>query len=52
MRNHEEIGRQVSENVPCDYTVEEDGCRKMARKKPMLVVIYRTKGTEKKGTIE
>jgi hypothetical protein len=32
MRNQEDIGPRVSEIVPCDYTVEEHGCQKMARK--------------------
>jgi hypothetical protein len=42
-----EIGRQVSENAPCDYTIEGHGCRKMARN-ARTVVISRTRGTEKK----
>ena len=32
MRNQEEIGHRVSKEAPCDYTVEEHGRRKMARK--------------------
>jgi hypothetical protein len=35
MGDQEEIGHRVAENDPCDDTVEEHGCRKMAQK-PML----------------
>lgn len=47
MRNHEEIGPQVSEKVPCGYTVEDIAVRNGAEK-PMLVVVSRARGIEKK----
>jgi hypothetical protein len=47
MRNDEEIGPQVSEKVPCGYTVEDIAVRNGAQN-PMLVVVSRTRGIEKK----
>ena len=46
MRNYEEIRPQVSEKVPCGYTVEDIAVRNGAQK-PMLVVVSRTRGIEK-----